>query len=548
MHLSREEGAATLRGTLTDDDVVPLGEQMISLRIVPETGGDPIHLDHAHTCTHTPREISGSVLQLSTNARGEFCLRFDLPPGRFTANADWEGSSLIDRAHHSLTFDLSRQTTQIRFEDVPAVADLDSPFEFTLRLEADQKALPGATLNVVNEKGIILGKWTTDRTGRAHVTVPPHRLGSPGIGEIRASFDGNGTSAPSVDVLSIERRIHVHLNAEMPASGNPEDGIWIPIRISSSEAPLTLSSGTVRAAIGETTVGAAKVVNGQARVLASFGSDETTATIEFTYLSDAPWLVAKEPIALTIPIRKKWPWARALIFVGGAALLGWFASTRKRTSVVEFVPEPKAIEAGVTVLQPSRGAITIWKGSVIDAHDLTPIPDARVSVERTTFEGAYVVAATRSAADGSFQLDLSHASPAPGDEWVVDAPLHAELRRPLPQGSDVRIALVTRRRKILERFSSWTKQMGWGAKGRELTPLEVRERALDHQTRAWAELVSQRAFGGENVDIGREAEVDRAMPRSHSAAHPAAQSAAQSGAENEKTVPRPVPPADKSHR
>lgn len=525
MQLAREDGGALLRGLLADDDGVALGDQMISLRILGENGSEPIHLNRTHTCTGVSREISGSVLQLTTNMRGEYCVHVDLPTGRYRADADWEGSSLIEGAHHTLAFDLARQITQIRFEDVPTIADIDTPFDFTLRLEADQKPLAAATLNVVNEKGVILGKWLTDRSGRARVSIARNRLGAPGPGEVRASFDGNAASAPTANTLPIERRANVYLSAEIPPAGSPEDGIWIPVRVSTSEGLLALSSGSVRASVGETEVGAARVVNGEARVPVSFASDSPTATIDLVYLSDAPWLTPKGPIALSIPLRKKLPWARLFILVSSVALIGWFAMTRKRRSIVDFVPEPKSIEAGVTVLRTSSAPVAAWCGSIIDAHDLTPIPDARISVERSTFEGTHVVAATRSGLDGTFQLDASHTPLASGDEWVIDAPLHAELRRPLPNGSDVRVALVTRRRKVLERFSFWAKQMRWGEKGREPTPLEIRDSAADPQTRAWAQLVSEHAFGEEPVDATREAEVAKAEPPSLTQ---------QSSAENER--------------
>src|SRR5690606_10572300 len=106
----------------------------------------------------------------------------------------------------------------------------------------------------------------------------------------------------------------------------------------------------------------------------------------------------------------------------------------------------------------SRGARG-WRGRVIDAHDGAPIAGAEIVVHRPTFEGDGVVARAVASADGTFVVEPG-ATEVTDATLRVDGPLHAVLEQPLPAAGELRIALVTRRRALLERLVRWARARG----------------------------------------------------------------------------------------
>ena len=87
---------------------------------------------------------------------------------------------------------------------------------------------------------------------------------------------------------------------------------------------------------------------------------------------------------------------------------------------------------------------------------------------------------------------------------------------------ELRIALVTRKRKLLERLVAWARRMGSPYDARpEPTPGHVRRAAKDGQVAGWAAAVEQAAFGGGDVDERVELEVSALAPE-HEGASPLA--------------------------
>ena len=99
-----------------------------------------------------------------------------------------------------------------------------------------------------------------------------------------------------------------------------------------------------------------------------------------------------------------------------------------------------------------------WTGRVVDGHEGTPVADARVSIERPGFDRAEIVASATSDADGAFVL--SPVEVQPGDRLVAEGSLHARLRAPVPPFGEIRVALVSRRRALLERLVGWARRKG----------------------------------------------------------------------------------------
>jgi hypothetical protein len=164
------------------------------------------------------------------------------------------------------------------------------------------------------------------------------------------------------------------------------------------------------------------------------------------------------------------------------------------------------------VVAASRGKAE-WRGTVVDAHDASPVAGARLSIVVPTFEGDGVVSRTVGGVDGTFVLEGSWQSDA---RLVVDASVYTRYEEPLPPPSVLSIAIVTRRRALLDRIVRWARQHGAPFDATpEPTPGHVRRaarRADAEDIAAWADRVERAAFGAEPMTDLVEQEVRNAEP------------------------------------
>ena len=153
-----------------------------------------------------------------------------------------------------------------------------------------------------------------------------------------------------------------------------------------------------------------------------------------------------------------------------------------------------------------------WSGRVVDAHEGTPIEGVRVAIERPGFQEKETIASTFTDAHGAFDLDGANIGGA-GLVLLAEGPLHASFERPVPEPSTLEIALVLRKRRLLDRLVEWARRRGPPFDGRaEPTPLQV-QRAGDDRAAKWAKAVEQAAFDDVAVDARVEREVDDLEPR-----------------------------------
>jgi hypothetical protein len=156
-----------------------------------------------------------------------------------------------------------------------------------------------------------------------------------------------------------------------------------------------------------------------------------------------------------------------------------------------------------------------WTGRVIDAHEGVAISEARVVIERAGFEGVAVVASTFTDREGRFTLPATDPLGAGGEpRLVIEAPLHSALHQRLPPSGELKIALVSRKRKILERLVEWARQRGRPFDARpEATPGHVKRAAADGtKTAAWADAVERAAYAPGGVDARAEEEIEKLKP------------------------------------
>ena len=544
-HASRDQGELVLSGSLVDDAGQPLPSESVTIHVTRESDPrDPKVIEGlraARTCdrsTDRPPTAYGvrvvgppdaPDVAAVTDEGGRFCFRARLVPDRHLAHLSWRGSNLVDGADADVAFDLSRQALLLRFDPTPRIVSLDTPkmgFEAAALVEDDgtTQARAGLLLVLANEKHEELGRGTTDSSGRARFSVDAARMGPPGRGALRVSFEGNKETAFGVHVAEIERRVKVTVRVPAAEKGElkplvPEDGIPLVVDVASTLGPV--SEGGVEARIGDAVIGAAPVERGVARLTLTFTAHGNEAPVRLRYVASAPWY---EPIGeplVKVPIRGPGLLAKAPILLAGLAVLAFFLVGRvaSKGNKPEPAPAPAKVDmerAGkprLDVVRAAERGEVGWRGRVVDAHEGTPVRDARVWVERGTFEGKSVLASVGTDGHGAFEL--SHIVGLVGNEQMaVEAPLHARLLQPLPAAGELSIALILRRRALLGRLVTWARRRGKPFDvNPEPTPGHVRRAAADDfQTARWADAVERAVFGGGEVDARTEGEIERMAP------------------------------------
>jgi len=132
-----------------------------------------------------------------------------------------------------------------------------------------------------------------------------------------------------------------------------------------------------------------------------------------------------------------------------------------------------------------------------------------VWVSTRDFHGERITGETKTDADGRFRLA---GATTPNALLVIEAVLHSRLERPLPPPGKLAIALVLRRRSVLNRLIEAARRSGGGWIGEaEPTPGRIAKVGLDAGRRdpaAWALAVESAAFGDGAVDAATEQRID----------------------------------------
>lgn len=537
-----------LSGSLADDAGEPLAGEHVRIKVSRES--DPRDartaegIRGARSCdrdTDRPPTAYAVRVEGATDApdvvtisdeSGHFCFRARLVPDRYRAQLAWSGKNLVEGGAQDLAFDLSRQTLRLRFDPPPRIIALDNP-RMTIEAAAfvDDEALPHPQarldLSLTNEKNEEVARAATDALGRARFPVEATRLGPPGRGELRVSFAGDRDTAFATQVAEVERRVKVAVRVPALEKGEmtpqvPEDGIALVAEVSSIAGPV--GEGAVEARIGDAIVGAAPVERGVARLTVTFtapAGSTTEAPVRLRYVPSAPWFEPLGEPTVRVPIRGPSLLSKAPILVAGLAVLVFFLIGRVASKGTKVEPAPSKVDldarnagrARVDVVRPAARGETGWRGAVVDAHEGTPVAGARVWIERGTFEGRTVLASVGVDRRGRFELPDVGPTNA-GEQLACEAPLHGRLVQPLPPAGELSIALVLRRRALLQRLVAWAKRRGRPFDSKpEATPGHVRKAAGDDfQTARWADAIEQAVYGGGDVDARTEGEIDRMAP------------------------------------
>lgn len=536
---TRDEGALVLQGALRDDVGDALGREAISLRI--ETGATTgaadvdLSLADAKSCGLGALTVSGRGLTVQTDPGGRFCVRVTLPKERFVAKLAWKGAGFLDAAELSLPFDLGRRPLYLALEPKPRVVSLDrTPARFSMLAENQENGTTqaasgiGVSLLLAGDEKTALATATTDARGRATFDVDTKRFGAPRASELVLAFGGDSDTSPARQSFPIE----VHARVRLATRGfdgdggfDPEEGIPLDVEVDTVAGPVP--EGAVEARVGDRVVGAANVEAGHAHLLATFGGGGKRAELRLRYLPRSPYFEPSPETLVEIPLRGPSPLSRAPLLLAGAAVVAWLVLGRRRAAPARENRAEKE-STGVPTERPSVEVVraassesrTTYEGRVEDAHDGVGLPNVRVWVSRRSFQAEETRISVVTDDAGRFTFELRER--ASEDTLSAEGPFHARLTTRLPAAGELRIALVTRKRKLLERLVAWARRMGSPYDARpEPTPGHVRRAAKDGQVAGWAAAVERAAFGGGDVDERVELEVDALAPE-HEGARPLA--------------------------
>jgi hypothetical protein len=546
-HVARSQGKLVLTGTVTDDMGAAAAHARVGVEVGTLAASDPqggasltalapMTPEACSDAWQGPALEDAHRLAATADGAGRFCVRLALPTGRYFAHLEVKGSGLVDGARMDLPVDLSLEPVTLRFDperDVLSLDDDASTVDVVASTEDDgiTSAAANLPLTLSNESGRALGSATTNASGRARFVVRGALFGSPGRGELRVSFGGSAQAGASSYAAPVERRAHVSLEVPQAVEGRlplatseREVAIRVVARTTSASQGGSAPTGTIKVRVGidETggIAGAAPIAGGEARVVLTFptpSDGEGDTPVRFDYVPDSPWFEAAGPLRVDQPLRAPAAWDQLLLWLTGLGVVAWLAAgrlpsrweTRGPSSARIKVPESAA---HVELLSAGTPDERVWTGRVVDGHEGIPIAGVRVALERPGFERAEIVADAMSGADGAFVL--APAEVKPGDRLVAEGPLHGAYRAPAPPFGEVRVALVSRRRALLDRLVAWARRKGRPYDAHpEPTPGHVRRMARGGgEAGKWAEAVELAAFSGDAVDAQKEAEVDRLAP------------------------------------
>jgi hypothetical protein len=241
----------------------------------------------------------------------------------------------------------------------------------------------------------------------------------------------------------------------------------------------------------------------------------TTLPVTFHYLPDDPALRAGAAATLQVAVRPPSLWRRAPLLALVAVLALWTARGWRRAPAPPKAAErpgaPAAPAGREGVFEGGPAAEGGWRGLVLDAHTAEPVAGARVAAVRRSFQGERLVLEAVTDARGAFALDAPR---DPHATLVVEGPLHRRLERPAPKPGHLTIAVVARRRALLDALVRAARRAGGPWKS-DPTPAQIAFAARasgQATTESWARAVEAVAFGPAPVDAATDARVAALAP------------------------------------
>jgi hypothetical protein len=487
------------------------------LSITPLNASGPISArDCQARAVSLPANANGAYFARS-NGAGSLCVHFDGAPERAEFELSFADSDgLYAATSRKVVADRATRNVQMAFAPAPSVLALERESQ-TLTLAtrpvpalAPSEALESLSISLGMRRDgqttQALGVSSVEIGSNAEFQVPSRLLGAPGPLEISAEFAGSGTTRAARTLTRATATAQVVLSlAEPILASHPESGVRVRVRVHSVVG--AVPSGSVEARSGSSSLGSARVSNGQAELYLQLDESAAKARpLELRYASDAPWWLAGPELSVVIPVLPPSPWRRiawiaAVVLLGSWLLLGWQRPRRLERKVSMLVPR-HAARAAVDVIEVGD-LRSGWHGRVLDAHDGTPIAGAMVLVRLPAFDASGVLRTAHTDDQGAFALEGAE-SAGPGAALEVRAPLHSPLAAPMPPPGTLVLSLTSRRRTLLTRFVEWAMHDGGWERHGEATPGEVARRTERGEVALWASALDEAAFGPEPLSETKE--------------------------------------------
>ena len=505
------DGAGQIvRGKLRDDLGGPVGGARMVVEMLQADGQAPPSAPAPRPCgggAALPRAEGGYAVE--TDAQGAFCLRTQRLPRQGLLRVRFAGRPGLAGASVDLPFDVERPAAQLAWDPRPESLDLDVP---QARVAAVFSGAPGSgasiPMELLDESGTVVARGETDERGRVLFEVATAELGGPGSGELKARARQGGAELSA----KVVRTARVTLVGSGPAEAIvPHDGYRFEVAAGTQRG--AAEGGVVEARLGGETLGAGAVRGGKAEVAVAFDvPGEGSVDLTFRYLPSSPGLRGGEPLVLRVPVKPPSPLRKAPLFLVGVLLVGWLARGWKRPPRAQRRAEEKAPEETAAVLpelrvQAEEGG-TRWRGVVLDAHDRRALGGVEVKVVARDFYGEREVQGARTDERGQFEFQVEW---APTHVLQVVAPWHVTIERPLPRAGRMMLALVSRRRALLERLVAAGRRLAPGLEpGAEPTPEQIArhfEGAERWGGARWARSVEAAVFGRAPVGVKEETQL-----------------------------------------
>lgn len=516
----RAVGSSTsvrVTGVLRDEigTPIPQGTVVVSATVGPDV---PLMWKRVQACD---AEAPGAAAEhaehpVQTDANGAFCVEGQLERRNATIRATYSGDALHEGTRAEVKWDAGLQPATLLFAPRPERIDLDAPRVLVFgRLGVPSGVTAAARqITLEDERGAVVGSALTENDGAVHFDIPTSALAGPGIGQLKLRFAGSEELTAAEEIVSVSRTSRVRLSPDAPeVRGDPSRGIGVAVHAVTSRG--SVDGGSVEVLWGNAAVGAARVSGGTARVVATFvpARDVRKTELLLRYVPDAPYFEPGPSSSVSLTVAHSQMWWRLLPVVVAAIVAGWLVRgwrrPRRRASPPDASRE-RTGEPSVAVVGAARGRST-WSGRVVDAHEGQPIPSARVRVIAPSFADLDVIAEVVTSADGRFEFRVQ--SSERDLRLRVESAWHTRIERPLPPASDMVVAMVSRRRALIERLVGWARRAGrpWD-RTPEPTPGHVArvayaQRHPREDIGKWARRLEQRAYGPEPVDAAAEQEV-----------------------------------------
>jgi len=523
LHAVGPSRAVRVSGVLRDELGTPVPNAAIVLSAASTTDNALVWME-VRPCQgagpSTPE--SHAEYPAQTDDQGAFCMEGGLGVRQANVRAVFGGDALHEGTRAQVSWDAGLQAAVVAFAPRPERIDLDAPRILVFGRLIVPAGVSAARREVMLDDGAgnVLGTTKTEQDGTLHFDLASASVDGPGVGHLRLRFGGSEELTAAEETVTVVRTSRVHLHVDGSAlRGDPMQGVEIVVRATTGRG--VVDGGTVEASWGNAAVGVARVVGGKARVVATFTPTRDMARTELTlrYAPEAPFYEAGPSVPVPLTIARPRMWWRVFPVVAAALVLAWllrgWRRPRRRADVA--VDPPRRVgEPSLAVVGAARARST-WTGRVVDAHDGDGIAGARVRVIAPSFGDLDVLAEVTTSADGTFSFAVQ--SVERQLKLRVDAPLHVEIERPLPPASELLVAMVNRKRALLDRLVDWARRAGrpWD-RAPEPTPGHVARVAMGqrhprHDIGTWARRLEQRAYGPEQVDAAVEQDVVALEPQ-----------------------------------